>query len=68
VVRWLQVKNINHIPWAIVGSITASGVLYFMLAFCLVLMTAPNISCPYSEYLSSLRRLNFITVFDAVGE
>lgn len=63
-----QVKNVNHIPWAIVGSITASGVLYFMLALALVLMTAPNIACPYADYFSSLNRLNFVTVFDAVGE
>lgn len=63
-----QVKNVNHIPWAIVGSITGSGLLYFMLALALVLMTAPNVACPYATYFSSLNRLNFVTVFNAVGE
>ena len=64
----MQVKNVNHIPWGIVGSITGAGLLYFMLALAMVLMTAPNISCPYPSFFSGLGRVNFITVFDGVGE
>ncbi|EFN53780.1 hypothetical protein CHLNCDRAFT_58448 [Chlorella variabilis] len=62
-----EVKNVNHIPWGIVGSITGAGLLYFMLALAMVLMTTPNISCPYPSFFSGLGRVNFITVFDGVG-
>jgi APA family basic amino acid/polyamine antiporter len=49
--RWhphncLQVKDVAHLPWAIVGTVGLSTGLYIMLATALVLLTYPNITCP----------------------
>jgi hypothetical protein len=42
----LQVQNVAHLPWAIMGTVLTSTTIYLMLALGLALMICPTIACP----------------------
>ncbi|KAL4419847.1 hypothetical protein ABPG75_006945 [Micractinium tetrahymenae] len=62
-----EVKDVRHIPWALLGTIGISTFLYAMLALSLVLMTCPNAACPAVGFFSSLWKLSFVMAFTANG-
>ena len=41
-----QVKDARDLPWAIVGTVGISTLLYVLLALSLALMVYPSIGCP----------------------
>lgn len=42
----VQVKDVRDLPWAIVGTVGISTLLYVLLALSLALMVFPSIGCP----------------------
>lgn len=45
-----QVKDSRDLPWAIVGTVGVSTLLYILLALSLALMVYPSIGCPSWEF------------------
>lgn len=41
-----QAKDVAHLPWALVGTVGASTVLYVMLAVAMVYLGLPNVAKP----------------------
>ena len=56
-----QVRNVAHLPWALVGTVGISAVLYILLALALALMVYPSIACPDLAFLTP--HVSFITAF-----
>ena len=61
VVTLPQVRHVAHLPWALVGTVGVSAVLYILLALALALMVFPSIACPDLAFLTP--QASFITAF-----
>lgn len=59
-------RNVAHLPWAILGTVAASTLLYVMLALALVLVVAQTIACPeWVYFVDGVPTINFIDAFIA---
>ena len=61
VVTLPQVRHVAHLPWALVGTVGVSAVLYILLALALALMVFPSIACPDLAFFTP--QASFITAF-----
>ena len=56
-----QVRNVDHLPWALVGTVSIATVFYTLMALALAIMVFPSIACPDTAFLSP--KVSFITAF-----
>ena len=61
----LQVKDVRHLPAAILGTVGVACLMYVMLALALAVLAYPNISCPADALIPPFPPplVNFISAF-----